>query len=82
MQFSILAIAAVLASTASAAYYPRHATGYPTGIFPTATGVYPTGTGVAPTATLPAFTGAAEPASQVAGSALGFVVAAGFVLMI
>ncbi|KAF2810287.1 uncharacterized protein BDZ99DRAFT_570880 [Mytilinidion resinicola] len=82
MQFSILAVAAVLASTASAAYYPRSATGYPTGIFPTATGVYPTGTGATPTATQPVFTGAADPHAQVAGSALGFVVAAGFALII
>jgi hypothetical protein len=82
MQFNILAIAAALAATASAHYYPT-ASYYPTG-GPTATTGYPSGTGAptpTPTSTLPPFEGAAVPNTQVAGSALGFVVAAGFALV-
>lgn len=77
MQFSIIALAAALASTATAVYVPNNGT---TAYYPTGTG---TGVPTGPTATssLASFTGAAAP-TQVAGSALGLVVAAGVAFIV
>lgn len=85
MQFSIISLVAALAATTSATYVPTYNTTtvayYPTGTSaPTGTG-----TGPAPTAsfTQTPFEGAAFANKQnVAGSALGLVIAGGVALML
>ncbi|OCK82850.1 hypothetical protein K432DRAFT_380029 [Lepidopterella palustris CBS 459.81] len=70
MQFSLLTIATVLASTAAASYNATGTYGY-----------HPTGTGgISPSIT--PFQGAAAPSTQLTGSVLGFAVAAGVALML
>lgn len=78
MQFSVLAMVAALAASASAVYVPVNGTSsaiyYPTGTV----SVKPSGTGAAkPTSQLP-FTGAA---AMPTGSALGLIVAGGVALV-
>ncbi|OCL08269.1 hypothetical protein AOQ84DRAFT_354566 [Glonium stellatum] len=70
MQFKLLTVMAVLASTATANYNATGTGGY----IPTSAG------GLSPTMT--PFQGVAAPSTQFAGSALGFVVAAGVALML
>lgn len=81
MQFSVISLVAALATTASAAYAPVNGT--TAAYFPTGTGsMKPTGTAAPskPTSQLP-FTGAAAMPTNMAGSALGLVVAGGVALV-
>ena len=80
MQFSIISIVAALAATATASYLPTNGTS--AAYYPTGTGSNPSGTAAPtkPTSQLP-FTGAAAMPTQMAGSAMGLVIAGGVALV-
>jgi hypothetical protein len=82
MQFSVISLVAVLAATASAAYTPINGTSpvYPTGTGAAKPSLTGTAAPVKPTSAI-LFTGAAARPVQVAGSALGFIVAGGVALV-